>query len=1400
MKNSSTVEVKDKCKLGKLNGKSAACNQGDMNNLKISSIVNEEIDASEAYGADGTVNTLINGKRDVGLLLMNNLDADVRNNLSMHNINAIPIIRKDGTKSFIIYTNKANALKLRDHMNAHNGYAADTTPEEAVEVGKLLGYTDKSINNYIKSRFKKNPIDESVDPSDSEFSEMVLKLLEPLEIAVKNRDLPAFKIEMAKDIKAIREFGYRNGNMVLSDYVDEIQQKVNHLGMMSQQGWIHKYFKRDDNGGIARDVNGNFTDLDGESIDFYFDELKKELEAHITSGNSLNEAEIYSLDQIPFTAEINKLGGKIYSVGGAVRDKYLGKESKDLDIMITGVPMDTLEQILGKYGQVNLVGKSFGVLKFKPTGSTEDIDVAIPRTDTATGAGGHKGIETKSDHALPIEDDLRRRDLTINAIANDIEGNVIDPFGGVDDIRNKIIRMVDPSAFTEDPLRMLRAVQMASRFGFTIEPETMKAIQGSVSKIREIPSERILTEFDKIVQKGDHLIGANLLVETGIYKQLFGVNPMVDFNSKAELFRNAKTMGEFIYLLIGDTIDAPDEFYKTKLRGEINTYKEIKALKFAFDSEGNTVNIYKARSIAYNMYATYPESLKSNIIPKSIKMACDELLSGKYPKSNADLPVNGNDLMNLGFRGEQIKNKFKEILLKIYTDKLKNNREDILKYISSDNKPTPDGTDEPLNETIKGGEYVMYHGSKHKFDKFTDEFVGKENATDQEGPGIYFTESEEEAHMYGEYIYSVVLRPRKMTNAANKKVVSVSMMSSLIKMSPQWKEDAQNYDINPNRGLAKAISMMSEYADNEKDLYQQIWVDFFRHQPRLFIQGMSKLGFDGQLINKEYGGVRHIIAYNPAIITITNMVSKVPDATSENFNLQESLEQEGVGDKYAEKKFGIPDPDDEFEKDYKLHNLLMSEKPVAYVKNYDNVNNIRENVGIYKNPQSLSNFDQSTRAIADVYGNIYVAQKNGNFIHGEMAVALKFAVTDDSFYDNLDRFLLLNRVGNTNTFGLSDTTSSYVNADESDRRIVMLKIFKKLIQKNSQFRYYDRYFLDIKSDNKPINDTKITQEGVGDKYAANKFGIPDQDDEFEKEYKTHLQTQEEKPMAYVLDTKSDRIAIYKNPRSLANFDADVRAIGDPSGNIYVALQDKYFTHSRMAENIGLFTSGNEIYSTENLKKYTLMHRIGLTNGFGLGDAQYEIMNDEYENDGSLIANLRNFKKRNPQYNYYPDFYKFVKPNDKFVEESVNELSSVNPMSKKKLVKYSAVVLDDKSINKLRNAFADLIPDDYNQYRTNASGGTELICDHMTINFGEIDSFYEKYLGYTLRLKVESYAIDENVMAVGVSGFGSINDNRHITLAVNDNNGATAKMSNDLKKWIPYRKPLFLIGRVTEVPV
>ncbi len=215
--------------------------------------------------------------------------------------------------------------------------------------------------------------------------------------------------------------------------------------------------------------------------------------------------------------------GQLYEVGGSVRDSLLSTlpENKDRDYLVTGIPIEQLMDILRRFGKVDLVGRSFGVIKFSPRQSNEIIDIAIPRTERSTGVA-HREFDVIYDHTLPVEIDLRRRDFTINAMAREMPlGEIIDPYGGQADLRNKIIRIVFPRAIIEDPLRILRGAQFAARFEFNIEPETLNAMKAAASLVETISPERIADEINKMLEKANRpSIGFRYLLDIGVLERI----------------------------------------------------------------------------------------------------------------------------------------------------------------------------------------------------------------------------------------------------------------------------------------------------------------------------------------------------------------------------------------------------------------------------------------------------------------------------------------------------------------------------------------------------------------------------------------------------------------------------------------------------------------------------------------------------------------------------------------------------------------------------------------------------------------------------------------------------------------------------------------------------------------
>ncbi len=215
--------------------------------------------------------------------------------------------------------------------------------------------------------------------------------------------------------------------------------------------------------------------------------------------------------------------GRIFEVGGAVRDRFLENVTvKDRDYLVTGVPYDELSNILKQYGRVDLVGKSFGVIKFTQYSANlpHTFDISLPRREHSTGEG-HKDFAVDFDPTLPVEEDLVRRDFTINAMALALDNNeLIDPLNGMDDLKKRILRMTSEDSFIDDPLRMMRAVQFSARFNLTIEPHTLDAMERHAARINTVSSERIADELNKLMHAEKPSDGFRLMQRVGLLKEI----------------------------------------------------------------------------------------------------------------------------------------------------------------------------------------------------------------------------------------------------------------------------------------------------------------------------------------------------------------------------------------------------------------------------------------------------------------------------------------------------------------------------------------------------------------------------------------------------------------------------------------------------------------------------------------------------------------------------------------------------------------------------------------------------------------------------------------------------------------------------------------------------------------
>jgi len=207
----------------------------------------------------------------------------------------------------------------------------------------------------------------------------------------------------------------------------------------------------------------------------------------------MNEMQLLEL----IANDVSNKGGVLYLVGGCVRDEILGKDNKDIDVEVHNISFKALKEILNQYGTVDEVGSSFGVLIIKGY----DIDFAMPRHERKI-SDGHKGFDVVVNPYIGTYEASKRRDITINALMKNIlTGEMVDHFNGLMDAQNKRIRHIDDKTFVEDPLRVFRVAQFASRFQFDISEETINLCKRI--DVTSLSRERVFKELEKAILKSD---------------------------------------------------------------------------------------------------------------------------------------------------------------------------------------------------------------------------------------------------------------------------------------------------------------------------------------------------------------------------------------------------------------------------------------------------------------------------------------------------------------------------------------------------------------------------------------------------------------------------------------------------------------------------------------------------------------------------------------------------------------------------------------------------------------------------------------------------------------------------------------------------------------------------------
>ena len=386
--------------------------------------------------------------------------------------------------------------------------------------------------------------------------------------------------------------------------------------------------------------------------------------------------------------QLEKNGFEGFIVGGCVRDYILGFLPKDFDITTDALPQDiknifdyTIDTGI-EHGTVTVVldRQNFEVTTYRIDGEYKDNR----RPENVT-------------FSKKIEEDLSRRDFTMNAIAYSIKRGFVDPFCGIDDIKNKLIKGVGDAdtRFKEDALRMMRGVRFSAQLGFDIEDETFLAIKTNAKLIENISIERTRDEFLKLI-KSDYIEKLNLLEETKLYKYFIPEIEPIFKNYKKNIFILKKLSKDLrLTFLLSHLDEKIGEEVLKRIKLDNKTIKETKTIiqYFNYNFVDNRVETRKLMSIIEpDLFKKILEikfciSLIENDLIKCKKYdnifdEIDETIRKNHCFSLKTLAIKGNDLKQIGITdGKKIGDCLKLALNIVLEQPDKNEKDWLLKYI-----------------------------------------------------------------------------------------------------------------------------------------------------------------------------------------------------------------------------------------------------------------------------------------------------------------------------------------------------------------------------------------------------------------------------------------------------------------------------------------------------------------------------------------------------------------------------------------------------------------------------------------------------------------------------------------------------------------------------------------------
>lgn len=326
---------------------------------------------------------------------------------------------------------------------------------------------------------------------------------------------------------------------------------------------------------------------------------------------------------ILLASKVKEKGGRAFYVGGYVRDLLLNIPNKDIDIEVHGIAEKDLVAILNEIGEVDYYGRSFGIYALRH----EDIEVALPRSEKVLGTG-HRDFEISVDPDMGYKNAALRRDFTINALMMDVLSHeILDYFNGTYDLNKGIIRHVNDVSFVEDPLRVYRAAQFASRFGFKIDERTVELCKGIDTFV--LSRERIEEELKKALLKAERAeIFFECLKEMNQKDVWFkGVNNLSCLMKYESNRINADNKYYFMVLLLAldNGLDFIEAFSNNReLKAYVKRYYELYELinnrtlfteRYLKDSFDDFVYILSAdEKVKVNSYLENIDKIKLNLV------------------------------------------------------------------------------------------------------------------------------------------------------------------------------------------------------------------------------------------------------------------------------------------------------------------------------------------------------------------------------------------------------------------------------------------------------------------------------------------------------------------------------------------------------------------------------------------------------------------------------------------------------------------------------------------------------------------------------------------------------------------------------------------------------------------